>query len=157
MSLRPGLLRRTLNLVLIIQCLSRNNIVVFNFTYFVRCSRLPPPLPRCLRLPKVEDHCPNINWREQVTRSLQSIYCQSSLCSVSGHYPSHFYLKPSVSETAFCLRLKVGPTHLDSVGRACPYLLTPVPTQGKTCWAQLSRFHLKSETNCCLRNIMSFI
>jgi hypothetical protein len=49
MSLRPGLLWLILNLALIIQCLSWNNIFIifFNFTY---------PL-RCLRVPQVEYHC----------------------------------------------------------------------------------------------------
>jgi hypothetical protein len=47
MSLRPCVLWLTLNLALIIQCLSWNNIFIsFNFTY---------PL-RCLRIPQVEYH-----------------------------------------------------------------------------------------------------
>jgi hypothetical protein len=42
MSLRPGLLWLTLNLALIIQCLSWNNIFFFfNFTYPLRCVRVP--------------------------------------------------------------------------------------------------------------------
>jgi hypothetical protein len=51
MSLSPGLLWLTLNLSLIIPCLSWNNIYFFfNFTY---------PL-RCLRVPQVEYHCSRI-------------------------------------------------------------------------------------------------
>jgi hypothetical protein len=41
MSLCPGLLWLTLNLALIIQCLSWNNIFFFNFTYPLRCLRVP--------------------------------------------------------------------------------------------------------------------
>jgi hypothetical protein len=42
MSFRPGLLWPTLNLALVIQCLSRNNIIFFfDFTYHVRYFRVP--------------------------------------------------------------------------------------------------------------------
>jgi hypothetical protein len=51
-SLRPGLQRLTLNVALIIQCLSWNNFL-FNFTYPVRCFRLPLGV----RVPQVEYHC----------------------------------------------------------------------------------------------------
>jgi hypothetical protein len=53
MSLRPGLLWLTLNLTLIIQCLSQNNNF-FNCTYPVRCFRVPPGV----RVPRVEGHWP---------------------------------------------------------------------------------------------------
>jgi hypothetical protein len=39
--LSPGLLWLTQNLALFFLCLSRNNIL-FNFTYPVRCFRIPP-------------------------------------------------------------------------------------------------------------------
>jgi hypothetical protein len=54
MSLRPGLLWLTLNLDLIIQCLSWNNIFIFlNFTYPLRCLRVTPGV----HVPQVEYHC----------------------------------------------------------------------------------------------------
>jgi hypothetical protein len=55
MSLRPGLLWLTLNLALIILCLSWINIFFLNFTY---------PL-RCLRVPSVEYHCSNQHWNAE--------------------------------------------------------------------------------------------
>jgi hypothetical protein len=51
MPLRPGLLWLTLNLALITQCLSRNNIFV-KFTCPVRYFRVPP----WVRVPQVEYH-----------------------------------------------------------------------------------------------------
>jgi hypothetical protein len=54
MSLRPDLLWLNLNLALIIQCLSRNNIYFFNFTYPLRCLRVPPGV----HVPQVEYHWP---------------------------------------------------------------------------------------------------
>jgi hypothetical protein len=55
MSLRPGLLRLTLNLALIIKCLSRNVLYffVFNFT----CPLRRPRVPLWVRIPEAEDHC----------------------------------------------------------------------------------------------------
>jgi hypothetical protein len=55
-SLRPGFLWLTLNLDLIIRCLSRNTIFFFfsNFTYAVNVFAY---LLGCLRVPQVEDHC----------------------------------------------------------------------------------------------------
>jgi hypothetical protein len=52
MSLRPSLLWLILNLALIIQCLSWNNIqiYIFNFTYPLRCLHVPPGV----RVPHVE-------------------------------------------------------------------------------------------------------
>jgi hypothetical protein len=53
MSLRPGLLWLTLNLALIIPCLSRNNIYIYiNFTCLVICF----PDTQVVRVPQVEDH-----------------------------------------------------------------------------------------------------
>jgi hypothetical protein len=57
-SLRPSLLRLTLNLALIIQSLSWN-FYFFNLTYPVRCFRVP----------QVEDHCP----RQRKTRRTNSM------------------------------------------------------------------------------------
>jgi hypothetical protein len=61
MSLRPGRLWLILNLALIIHCLSWNNIYVCvycNFTYPVRCFRVPPKMTLFpgVRIPQVEDH-----------------------------------------------------------------------------------------------------
>jgi hypothetical protein len=50
MSFRPGLLWLSLYLTLIIQCLSRNNILLFSFTYSVGCLRV---LPR-VRVPRLK-------------------------------------------------------------------------------------------------------
>jgi hypothetical protein len=53
MSLRPGLLWLTVNLALIILCLSWNNVFIFlNFTYPLRCLCVPPGV----RVPQVEYH-----------------------------------------------------------------------------------------------------
>jgi hypothetical protein len=53
-SLSPGLLWLTLNLTLIIQCLSRNNIFVLNVSaYPIRCLWVPP----WVCVPHVENHC----------------------------------------------------------------------------------------------------
>jgi hypothetical protein len=68
MPLRPGLLWLTLNLALIIQCLSRNNIYFLAdlrtpqdvFAYPLRCFRVPLKMfsgARGLRIPQFEDHC----------------------------------------------------------------------------------------------------
>jgi hypothetical protein len=65
MSLRPALIWLTLNLALIIQCLARKNIYIyiyiyivcsFNFTYPLRCLRVPPGV----RVPQVEYHCSSV-------------------------------------------------------------------------------------------------
>jgi hypothetical protein len=52
MSLRPGLLWLTLNLALIIQCVSRNNI----FSQFYTLRKMSSRTPRVCVL-WVEDHC----------------------------------------------------------------------------------------------------
>jgi hypothetical protein len=57
MSLRSVLLWITLDLALIIQCLSWNNsffFFFFNFTYHIICFRVPPGA----RVPQVEHHWP---------------------------------------------------------------------------------------------------
>jgi hypothetical protein len=59
-SLCPGLLWLTLDLILVIHCLSRNNVFCFNLTYLVKIflptlRRLLVPLG--LHVPQVEDHC----------------------------------------------------------------------------------------------------
>jgi hypothetical protein len=76
MSLRPSLLWLTLNLALIIQCLSRNNILIFfNVTY---------PL-RCLRVPQVEYHWttpPNHNMHWHRDDSTKSHFDFTSVSSV---------------------------------------------------------------------------
>jgi hypothetical protein len=55
MSLRPGLWWLTLNLAQIIQCLSWNNIFIyFNFTYPLRCLRVP----QGVRVPQVDTTIP---------------------------------------------------------------------------------------------------
>jgi hypothetical protein len=62
MSLRPGLLWLTLNLALIVQRLSWNNIYsFFNFTYPLRCLRVPQVEYHWLRW-RVNNSCA---WRKQ--------------------------------------------------------------------------------------------
>jgi hypothetical protein len=84
MSFRPGLLWLTLNLALIIQCLSWNNIYIyifFNFTY---------PL-RCLRVPQVEYHWPRqyTHWAIQWCLVLQNPYVPLQLFFFNIHSGQH--------------------------------------------------------------------
>jgi hypothetical protein len=51
-----------------------------------------------------------------------------------------FYLKRNVSDTGFCFRLRLEFTQLGPIYRVCLY------------WAELSKFHLKEETESSLRN-----
>jgi hypothetical protein len=61
-----------------------------------------------------------------------------------------FYLKHDISETEFCLCLQVEPTQLGPINRAsCLWAPATIPKGTETSciyWAQLSRFHLKTET-----------
>jgi hypothetical protein len=64
MSLHPGLLWVALNLTLIIQCLSRNNIYIYFFFRFYQLHKMFSRTPlRCIRLStklsitQFEDHC----------------------------------------------------------------------------------------------------
>jgi hypothetical protein len=70
------------------------------------------------------------------------------------------FSKHNFSETGFCLRLQVETTQLGPIDRASVY--TPswcwhrCPEIGTSSidWAQLSRFHLKTETESSLRNVV---
>jgi hypothetical protein len=69
------------------------------------------------------------------------------------HHPV-FTLKRNILGTAFCLHLQVKPTQLGRIYRSSPYLLSYSETG--TCsidWANLSRFHLKTETESALHNV----
>jgi hypothetical protein len=77
----------------------------------------------------------------KVTINIQTILVNTDIkhkCYVLGHYPQLcLYLKhrpdycsnSNISETGFCLRLQVRPTHclLGPIDRDSPYLRTPVP------------------------------
>jgi hypothetical protein len=56
-----------------------------------------------------------------------------------------FYLNHNVSETGFCLRLQVEPTQLGPTDKS---------NLSADYWAQLSRFHLKTETESSFRNVV---
>jgi hypothetical protein len=68
---------------------------------------------------------------------------------------SCFYLKHNVSETGFGLRLQVETTQLGRIDRVSPYFC---PEIGSSCvdWEQLSRSHLKTETDSGLRIVVCF-
>jgi hypothetical protein len=56
-----------------------------------------------------------------------------------------FWIKQNVSGTGFCLRLQVGPIQLGPIDRA---ILCLRETETSCIyWPQLSRFHLKTETD----------
>jgi hypothetical protein len=66
-----------------------------------------------------------------------------------------FYLKHEVSETGFCLRLPEEPTNLGPIVTASLCMLTASQTDTSSIYlAQLSRFHLKTETESSLRNVV---
>jgi hypothetical protein len=90
------------------------------------------------------DQCQNIRtWTRQAIAKYN--YC------VSGHYPlSCFYLKHNVSETRFCLCLQVEPTQLDP---STDLVSGPEMGASSINLAQLSRFHLKMETESSLWNV----
>jgi hypothetical protein len=64
------------------------------------------------------------------------------------HRPVYFS-KHNVSKTAFCLRLRVKYTQLGPIDRASPYLRS-----SSIDWANPSRFYMKTETECSLRNVV---
>jgi hypothetical protein len=67
---------------------------------------------------------------------------------------SVFYLKHDVSDTGFCLRPQMKPTQ-SGPNRSSFYLWCP---QTETIYgAQLSRFHLKTETDSCTGNVVFYI
>jgi hypothetical protein len=68
-------------------------------------------------------------------------------------YRPVFYLKLNVSLTGFCPRLLVEPTQLSSIDRATLCLRAQMETT-PTYWAELSRFHLKTETESSHWNIV---
>jgi hypothetical protein len=77
---------------------------------------------------------------------------QTHNCHNYGHYPSLCLLKHDVSETEFCLRLQAGPANGNSLSTRT---IGPKTEIRFMYWVQLSRFHLKTETESCLRTVMS--
>jgi hypothetical protein len=81
------------------------------------------------------------------------------------HCPVYFS-KYNISETGFCLRLQVKPTHLYPIDRATPCLRTHIPAprwgipakhgigNSSIDWAKLSRFYLKTEAESSLRIVV---
>jgi hypothetical protein len=84
------------------------------------------------------------------TKLMQITKSEGQNYSVSGHYPSSCsYLEHNVSETGICLRLQVETTQLGIIDNL-------FPRSGDRDWAQLSSFHLKTETELSLRNVTCF-
>jgi hypothetical protein len=66
-----------------------------------------------------------------------------------GYHRPVFYLKQNVSETGFCLRLRMGLTLMGQTERVSLCL--------RTYWAQLRSFQLKMEAESSPRNVVLFL
>jgi hypothetical protein len=85
------------------------------------------------------------------TRSYLSLYVTITILDII-HRPTS-YLKHDFSETGFYSRLQVAYTQLDLINRASLYLDQEIETTF-IYGAQMSRFHLKAETESSLRNVV---